>query len=64
MDNANAEENYTTKDFGKDVAKSLAIGVAETAAAIAILGAIGLSIQGVEKLKEKRRAKKAQKKDD
>jgi uncharacterized protein (DUF2062 family) len=54
------EETYTAKDFGKDVAKSVVIGAAETAAAIAILGVIGISVQKVQNLREKRRAKKAE----
>lgn len=59
--NETHEEDYTAKDFGKDVAKSAAIAAAETVAAVALLGAIGLSIQGVQNLRARHAAKKARK---
>lgn len=59
MENENTED-YTTKDFGKDVAKIVGRTVAETAAAYALLIGIGLAAHKVMELRERRAAKKNQ----
>lgn len=57
MDNA-PEENYSTKDFGIDVAKEVGKVVAAEAIAITTLCAIGYTIVKVTEFRAKRRAKK------
>lgn len=53
-------EDYTTKDFGKDVAKIVGISVAELIAANALLLGIGFAAYKVMELRERRAAKKNQ----
>jgi hypothetical protein len=59
MENETAED-YTTKDFGKDVAKIVGISVAELIAANALLLGIGFAAYKVMELRERRAAKKNQ----
>lgn len=53
-------ETFTTKDFGKVVAKSAAISAAEVAAGYALLLGIGFAYVKVREFKERRANKKAQ----
>jgi hypothetical protein len=59
MDN-DTNENYTTKDFGKDVAVEVAKSVATVAAAYAIILSAGFTFSTVVEFRARRAAKKNQ----
>jgi hypothetical protein len=60
METTDTNEEYTAKDFGKDVAVSVAVGVGEVVAAYAILLGIGYTYTKVMDFRERRAAKKTQ----